>query len=239
MENKVCGIGFNDVVGITNTKAYKVWYSMLNRCYNEKNNRYENYGGRGVYVCDDWLYFSNFKKWFDINYIDGYEIDKDIKSKEMGLAIPYYSPNTCVFVSKTDNLKEIHKNEDYKPYRSLVYTKNKKIYNTFFKDLTPTELGRILLLMYSENIQGRLMYGGNHNQICKTYKDIVKILNMDYESFRKKLLPTLKKQSILREIKTYKGSYISINPVLSLNGLCLDIHGLCVWEDYITEFNLK
>lgn len=34
---------------------------MLHRCYNEKLDRYPNYGGRGITVCDRWRYsFSDF-----------------------------------------------------------------------------------------------------------------------------------------------------------------------------------
>lgn len=29
--------------------------SMIQRCYNEKQNNYERYGGRGIRVCDRWL----------------------------------------------------------------------------------------------------------------------------------------------------------------------------------------
>jgi len=39
-----------------------VWRSMRNRCLNPKSRGYENYGGRGIKVCDRWLgSFDNFK----------------------------------------------------------------------------------------------------------------------------------------------------------------------------------
>ena len=31
------------------------YYGMVRRCYDEKNNRYINYGARGIRVCDRWL----------------------------------------------------------------------------------------------------------------------------------------------------------------------------------------
>lgn len=34
---------------------YISWFSMKARCYNENNNRYDIYGGRGIKVCDKWL----------------------------------------------------------------------------------------------------------------------------------------------------------------------------------------
>lgn len=49
--------------GKRNNKVYTVYRNMLARCYYEKHNRYENYGGRGIKVCDHWLEsFENFYK---------------------------------------------------------------------------------------------------------------------------------------------------------------------------------
>lgn len=81
------------------TKPYSVWRSMLNRCYSDKvQEDRPNY--LEVTVCEDWLYFPNFKKWFDQNYIEGWVLDKDLKvfgSKE-------YSPTTCSFVPNDINV---------------------------------------------------------------------------------------------------------------------------------------
>jgi hypothetical protein len=43
------------------TGAYRSWTTMKSRCYNEDNNRFYAYGGRGITVCDRWLEsFENF-----------------------------------------------------------------------------------------------------------------------------------------------------------------------------------
>lgn len=37
------------------------WRSMLSRCHNPKNRSWQDYGGRGILVCDRWRYsFDNF-----------------------------------------------------------------------------------------------------------------------------------------------------------------------------------
>lgn len=48
--------------GMTHTKTYNSWVAMKNRCYNPKNDRYNNYGGRGIKVCERWMSFENFYK---------------------------------------------------------------------------------------------------------------------------------------------------------------------------------
>jgi len=37
------------------TLEYNSWRAMRERCGNPKNNRYHNYGGRGIVVCPEWL----------------------------------------------------------------------------------------------------------------------------------------------------------------------------------------
>ncbi len=41
--------------------TYRSWANMIQRCLNKNNDAYENYGGRGISVCDWWvLRFENF-----------------------------------------------------------------------------------------------------------------------------------------------------------------------------------
>lgn len=40
--------------------TYCSWGSMLERCQNPKNNRFNDYGARGITVCKRWLKFENF-----------------------------------------------------------------------------------------------------------------------------------------------------------------------------------
>ena len=39
---------------------YQTWSHMKQRCFNKNNQEYNNYGGRGITVCDKWLDFRNF-----------------------------------------------------------------------------------------------------------------------------------------------------------------------------------
>lgn len=83
------------------TKAYRVWASMLERCYSnsERLPSYED-----CTVCVEWHNYQNFAKWFDDNYykIEGerIELDKDILYDNNKI----YSPFTCVFTPGDINL---------------------------------------------------------------------------------------------------------------------------------------
>lgn len=92
------GWGKNDLFMESNTKAHRTWQSMLSRCYSESYRRkFTSY--IGCTVCNEWLTFSNFKKWFEEHYVDGWELDKDILVKGNKV----YSPETCCFVPQEIN----------------------------------------------------------------------------------------------------------------------------------------
>lgn len=87
----IYGKGVNDILGSTDSQYYLVWRSMLCRCYaaREKENTY-----RDCSVCEEWFLLSNFKKWYDGHYVEGWALDKDILVKGNKV----YSPETCCFV---------------------------------------------------------------------------------------------------------------------------------------------
>jgi len=91
--------------GKHNSKIYKVFYGIKNRCYSKNNTNYKDYGGRGVTICDEWMNNPlSFVEWaLNNGYKDGLEIDKDIKSEELGINPPLYSPETCIFVTSKEN----------------------------------------------------------------------------------------------------------------------------------------
>ena len=98
----VYGVGIDDVEGskdwLVNGKRhsfkyYRDWKNMLKRCYCTTG----DYLG-DVSVSESWLTLSNFKSWFEQNYVEGYVLDKDILSGEV------YSENTCIYIPKELNL---------------------------------------------------------------------------------------------------------------------------------------
>ncbi|MDU4051155.1 MAG: hypothetical protein E7H33_09585 [Clostridium perfringens] len=89
--------------GGRNVKPYIKWCDMLKRCYDKKEHRrYPKY--KSCTVCDEWLYYPNFKKWYEENYyeIEGQKmtLDKDILIKGNKV----YSPDTCMIVPSNINV---------------------------------------------------------------------------------------------------------------------------------------
>lgn len=104
------GVAYNDTCYSHKDRAFKTWIEMLKRCYpkSEKEKRiFRSY--EGCVVCQDWLLFSNFKKWFDRNYVNGYVLDKDLLWNG---EYKIYSPDTCCFIPQSINnlLQTEHKN---------------------------------------------------------------------------------------------------------------------------------
>ena len=73
-----------------NQKLYKVWCGIKQRCFNPHSNRYKNYGGRGISICDEWKNsFETFCKWaLENGYKEGLSIDRIDHEKN-------YEPSNC------------------------------------------------------------------------------------------------------------------------------------------------
>lgn len=63
--------------GLSKTKNWNVWQSMLQRCNNMNSKDFYNYGGRGIKVCEEWLEYINFYNWsIENGYCEGASIDR-------------------------------------------------------------------------------------------------------------------------------------------------------------------
>lgn len=88
---------------------YQRWTDMLSRCYNPLDSEYKYYGGNGVYVSDEWLYYPNYKR--DVSEKENFNkllkepnfwhIDKDQLSGKYKI----YSNETTQIIHITENTK--------------------------------------------------------------------------------------------------------------------------------------
>ena len=121
MKNKklVYNKGINNMLNMSNTTMYRTWITMLKRCYNNNNETYQTYNK--IYVCNEWLNLSNFSDWYNRNYIENFDMDKD-------LYIPnnlVYSSETCLFVPHYINML-ITKNSRTLKHLAGVYKSGNK-----------------------------------------------------------------------------------------------------------------
>ena len=103
--------------------VYNRWRSLLERCYKNiktiKNKSYDE-----VLVCEEWHNFQNFAHWFENNYIEGFELDKDILVKGSKI----YSPETCCFVPQEINKLFTKRKNDRGDYPiGVIKNRNKYI----------------------------------------------------------------------------------------------------------------
>lgn len=85
--------------GLSDSRIYNIYICMKERCYNKNSTSYENYGGRGITICQEWLDdFMNFYNWsMENGYEDGLSIDRIDSNGN-------YEPNNCRWeTSKTQN----------------------------------------------------------------------------------------------------------------------------------------
>lgn len=81
-----------------NNRLRKTWHNMLSRCENVNDKGYNNYGGRGIKVCQLWHNFDNFSKWAMLNGFSS-ELDLDRKNNNSG-----YKPSNCRFITRAENI---------------------------------------------------------------------------------------------------------------------------------------
>ncbi len=63
LRRKMLHAGMQRTHGMSKTALYRVWAGMINRCHNSNQPHYERYGGRGIFVCDEWR--NSFEAFFN------------------------------------------------------------------------------------------------------------------------------------------------------------------------------
>lgn len=103
----IFGVGVNDAKYIVHTRGasgqgicpyYSKWVVMIKRCYSKEfQDKHSTY--KDCSVCDEWLIFSEFKRWMKCHDWKGLELDKDI----VLIGNKVYHPDLCCFVPKAIN----------------------------------------------------------------------------------------------------------------------------------------
>lgn len=101
---KSCGCNKSKYLSIKNMKhglarhpLYNVWKKMIDRCENSNNQSYKDYGGRGIYICEEWKndVWSFFLWAVTHHYKYGLSIDR-INNNDG------YKPDNCKFSTQKE-----------------------------------------------------------------------------------------------------------------------------------------
>ena len=104
-KTKSCGcykkrraIETNKTHGLWYTRLYKIWASMKDRVFNIKHKAYQDYGGRGITICEEWK--NDVKSFYDWAITNGYEEDKGLSIDRIDNDGNYY-PENCRWTTQT------------------------------------------------------------------------------------------------------------------------------------------
>ncbi|WP_252989985.1 hypothetical protein [Sporosarcina newyorkensis] len=81
--------------GMTNTRIYKIFRKMHERCYDPNYPEYHLYGGRGVKIAEAW--YKNFESFYEWATANGYKEDLSIDRIETD---GDYTPSNCRWADK-------------------------------------------------------------------------------------------------------------------------------------------
>lgn len=96
------------VHGLTGHPLHMVWKGMIDRCENKNSVGYQNYGARGIKLCDRWRSdFINFYTDMSPTYRQGLTIERVNNDGD-------YDPSNCKWIPRSEQSKNRRPSSEWK-----------------------------------------------------------------------------------------------------------------------------
>lgn len=178
MSNRlICGVGICDTKATDENgkvlKSYKIWKGMIERSYDPKfHAKYPTY--IGTTVSNEWKLYSNFKKFYDAFFVEGWSLDKDLLQE--GIENKIYSAKTCLFMPKALNNFLANKySNNTSGYGGVVWHKRDKKYqaqiSTYDYEIGKTKQKHLGL--FSDSREASLAYNKAREIQAQAWRDVM------------------------------------------------------------------
>ena len=124
---KSCGC-YTKKHGLRNTRLYNIWSSIKTRTLNLKHIQYNDYGGRGIIICDEWK--NDFMSFYNWAMSNGYEENKGLSIDRIDKD-GNYCPENCRWTTRVIQGRNtrIPKNNT-SGYKGVSFVKDRNKYNS-------------------------------------------------------------------------------------------------------------
>jgi hypothetical protein len=105
--------------GMSKSYLHNIWRKMKYRCFNTSDAAYNDYGGRGITVCERWRTFENF--YADMGERPGPDYSLDRINNDGN-----YEPGNCRWATRSEQMLNKRKKKVCKRGHPIVSRKNCK-----------------------------------------------------------------------------------------------------------------